>query len=1031
MRNKLMKITLAALSLCLALSLCSACAKGGDFSVTLGATEIERFEQTIATVAGAGDAEIEFSSSDEAVATVDKDGTVTATGEGTATITAKIGKKKQSAELKVTPSNSFPTLAVSNESVTLRSGNEYDLTAALAYRGNEIPTAFEVNSSDEAVANTDGLKITAAASGECTVTVTARYAGVTLSCDVNVKVVANESFTLESPATDVLYLSDPENNGEYITEFALVPLAYVRGEKAPDPQVSFTAIPAGIVEITDGVVRGIGEGSAIVAAKWTGEYGEHTATAEFTVRKPIIKTNKSVDFRYGETVTLDLKNIDYIAGENCELYCGETRLGSSGNGVFTFDSGLAQAGETALTVRSDKFVYELPVVLYTHLIASKADWIEYTKNGFKGGATATTAAEDLRDGYIILAADIDMGGDTFALNRYDSTKYQNANPIEAAKDRFYGVFDGRGHTIYNLKIGRQGFFGCIGEPSVIKNAAFANVTIAPEINWFIGVLAHFTYGTVDNCYVELDYIPDIPGVGTIARYNYGTISNSVTFVKRPDNTANAATHGAICQSVNLGGAIVNSYAVVPGGNMKTNTIGAGGSGSVYDSFEALSADADLGGFDFGLWKKGNFTLTFDTRYDLATKAAKACAESFGSPVYEGVALTANTDDFIYETYGAGKNYLGFANNAMAVSGMPDGGRATVGVTVSPAIDVSVGFRSAEFTVAKPKRLTAAEIDLHRAGSEITLNNDEIAGTVTAVYLDGETAVSASGGNGSVTIAKSGIEFALGDRSLIISTDEAIYLLPVRVATMFVYSASDLGVYKSTYFRGGVNARPNADALRDGYVLLKADIDMQNALFGLNPDAYDTKTDAGAEANAHIWRFYGVFDGEGHVIDNVQIDYYGFFGHLAADSVVRNLGITGVTFRAGHNRGAIAEDSHGLIENCFVEVKEFPAGNNFGCIVKNLKGTMRNCVAYFSGTDETANKNTHGVLAFTISGKGKLENCYAVTRDGGLKAVPNTSKEVPVYASPAELLRADGFVKPDYFIITDTELGFGSKIYNFS
>ncbi len=175
----------------------------------------------------------------------------------------------------------------------------------------------------------------------------------------------------------------------------------------------------------------------------------------------------------------------------------------------------------------------------------------------------------------------------------------------------------------------------------------------------------------------------------------------------------------------------------------------------------------------------------------------------------------------------------------------------------------------------------------------------------------------------------------------------------------------------------------------------------------------------------------MFDGEGHVISNVQIDYYGFFGHLAADSVVRNLGITGVTFRAGHNRGAIAEDSHGLIENCFVEVKEFPAGNNFGCIVKNLKGTMRNCVAYFSGTDETANKNTHGVLAFTISGKGKLENCCAVTRDGGLKAVANTSEKIPVYASPAELLRADGFVKPDYFIITDTELGFGSKIYNFS
>lgn len=259
--------------------------------------------------------------------------------------------------------------------------------------------------------------------------------------------------------------------------------------------------------------------------------------------------------------------------------------------------------------------------------------------------------------------------------------------------------------------------------------------------------------------------------------------------------------------------------------------------------------------------------------------------------------------------------------------------------------MSETYISDDFIVVKPKEIKNQEVDLHRTSDKIIFEDSELAQTVKKVELNGVSEIPAIGGDGVLTVNTADIRHALGEQGLIITTESAVYLMPVKIITMCIYDAEDLFTYKTSYFKGGVNASANAANMRDGYVVLKADIDMKGERFSLNPNAYDTKTDSSQESNAHIWRFYGIFDGEGHVIDDIEIDLYGFFGHIAVNSIIRNLGITGATFNAGWNCGAFAEDSYGLIENCFVEIKEFPNGNNFGGFVKNLKGVLKNSIAY--------------------------------------------------------------------------------------
>ena len=93
--------------------------------------------------------------------------------------------------------------------------------------------------------------------------------------------------------------------------------------------------------------------------------------------------------------------------------------------------------------------------------------------------------------YYVLANDIDM--------EYADCPSLFVNGDSTGAIAWYGIFDGRGHAIHRASfltkwVATAGFFGSIGENSVVKDLAFTQV--APDGAY--GVFASFIFGKVEN-----------------------------------------------------------------------------------------------------------------------------------------------------------------------------------------------------------------------------------------------------------------------------------------------------------------------------------------------------------------------------------------------------------------------------------------------------------------------------------------------------------------------------------------------------
>ena len=146
---------------------------------------------------------IQWSSSDEAVATVGADGTVTALKEGTAVITAKCGEKSAFCTVTVQKAEVLAeSVTLDQTTMELTVNGTGKLTATVKPDETTVKT-IQWSSSDEAVATVDadgtvtalkeGTAVITAKCGEksaeCTVTVTARAAnGLAVTCIVTVTV---------------------------------------------------------------------------------------------------------------------------------------------------------------------------------------------------------------------------------------------------------------------------------------------------------------------------------------------------------------------------------------------------------------------------------------------------------------------------------------------------------------------------------------------------------------------------------------------------------------------------------------------------------------------------------------------------------------------------------------------------------------------------------------------------------------------------------------------------------------------------
>lgn len=129
---------------------------------------------------------VTWTSSNASVASVDKNGKITAKAPGTATITAKVAGK--SVTCKVTVKAPVTTLKLSATTATLEVGKTLGLTASFAPANTTDPLVITWTTSNSNVATVKNGTITAKAAG--TATITAKMGNVTTTCKVTVKAVA-------------------------------------------------------------------------------------------------------------------------------------------------------------------------------------------------------------------------------------------------------------------------------------------------------------------------------------------------------------------------------------------------------------------------------------------------------------------------------------------------------------------------------------------------------------------------------------------------------------------------------------------------------------------------------------------------------------------------------------------------------------------------------------------------------------------------------------------------------------------------
>ena len=260
-------------------------------SLTLTEGESETLVATV-TPNDATDKTVTWIPSDEAVATVDAIGKVTAIKKGSATITARAGNKEATCTVTV---NDIPvaSITLSETRITLHPGETATITATITPDNASEQTITWTSSYPDAVTVDSNGKITAVAVGASTIH--ASCGGKSASCEVTVNPIPVESVVLNKTEMTL-----KEGESETL-------VATVKPDDATDKTVTWSSSNANIATVdTNGKVTAVKEGSATITAK----AGEKSASCSVTVSKNVvpvtsISLNKTeLSLKEGESETL-------------------------------------------------------------------------------------------------------------------------------------------------------------------------------------------------------------------------------------------------------------------------------------------------------------------------------------------------------------------------------------------------------------------------------------------------------------------------------------------------------------------------------------------------------------------------------------------------------------------------------------------------------------------------------------------------------------------------------------------------------
>ncbi len=246
-----------------------------------------------------------WTTSNANIATVDEYGKITATGTGTAVITATTEDGGYAAGCEVTVRVSVSSVSLNKNELSLTKGSSETLTATVLPEDSSNKNIIWTSSNENIATVDDSGKVTAIGSGTAVITVTTEDGGKTAECLVTVEVRASG---VEIDKTELTL--------EKGTEGILTATVYP--EDSSNRKVSWTSSDESIVIVgNNGKVYAFNAGTAIITV--TTEDGGFKVECEVTVRVSVssVSLNKeSVSLITGASETLVVSVLPQDATNN-------------------------------------------------------------------------------------------------------------------------------------------------------------------------------------------------------------------------------------------------------------------------------------------------------------------------------------------------------------------------------------------------------------------------------------------------------------------------------------------------------------------------------------------------------------------------------------------------------------------------------------------------------------------------------------------------------------------------------------------
>lgn len=1127
----------------------------------------------IPTYVGEDSAEFSFTPENPTIATVDQFGFVTGVGVGTTTVSVSYGTLKADCTVSVSANGMIPVIYFENEldgekdDAVITLTDECDLSAAVKFNGkiyNDVSVDYKVI--DETIGKVEDGVFKPLKAGGTQVVLTASWRNFTddvskaaMTCMVNITVVDDvhlyvnassdnvltlytvESFKGESYQTSSPFVVSYTKNG---VESSEVNVEVLDGEEFVDYDAQTAKVSAKkFGEMTLKLSCDIGESNIYektITVKVQRPIAEYTADLSFFSAVDGLLKVKQGD-SYVETLVGDLV-FDENEGELLDAYLanGETLTVEDGKilGLATSQTEQTQAD---LTIGSEYVCYNVKLKGYTKVLTEASD---FDSLAVKPGV--------VNRGYYILLNDVDMTGYTIPheMPDYQGQAYgmSGAAPAGLASYGFGGTFDGQGHVIKNLTLGKTtmadlvkdgnldaystnnygnvnlvrqdllygGMFGYLvgsaEKPFEIKNFALENLTAngSPIFalstsgksnadgnrvhDIYIGVSPnsvrlHGLYTYLNATYMRsltenivLEYPVEMADIfsktngylqgGTLGYVN-NYMSEGVQF-DMPENWKNVnlisgvyPVHRGVYPFKKGNTYCYTIYAEnqTPEGELTTGRNNITGHSQVSNVYLYKTASdfregvtERLEAFDPTIWKIVNGTPVF------RSLAAKVYVNGEETNEVNVLLKHGNTAE-IQITLPEGGTFVSYASENEQVLTVDQNGNVSInGGTEAKKVNVILTYTLAGETKQEaitfniyPEKITVdTEIEFSAYDGVLPLEELGLNGMKILAAMQGEKALTVTNDNRVLDVNvvvkadKSDVEYT----SLLIETEHTVYeLTKVKAYSKLIKTVEDLQVLDIT----------TTDYRLDGYFRLENNIDLDGASFW-HKGVFDVST---AKERDGEGGFYGVFEGNGYTISNMNATWCGLFGRVLPGAVIRNVGLTnvGVVGVKGfvHGLGGTGlayeinadKDNKTVVDNVYIHIEPNLENCLYGAIAfwqTNAHVLLSNIfVDYIPEYDVSKNSYDTGAMfmyrnggesdrgenwseIYVVSGTVKLVHYYSSTPGAGYDFYAenedkeeNASEGIYVFKNVRRYATHEAFTSDS----TKTLNGFNSEYWNFS